>query len=122
IPLGVIFLHIIATGKHKLLWSKQLIGAVALSLALPVFWYGIQYSLYGRDFLNQHFSFVASKILGPGAVVRDDLRQKEVILCRTIGGQDFSATTPVDTSSRSDEGKRFNKIIRGFVEYPKLIL
>src|SRR5215470_6918442 len=122
IPLGVIFLHLIVTGRHKLLWSKHFIGAVALSIALPVVWYGSQYSLYGREFLNQHFSFVASKILGPGAVVRDDLRQKEVILCRTIGGQDISVTTPVDTSSRSDEGRMFNKIIRGFVEYPKLIL
>ena len=122
IPLGVIFLHIIVTGRHKLIWSKHFIGAVVLSIALPTVWYGSQYSLYGRQFLDEHFSFVASKIFGLGAVVRDDLRLSEVILCRTIGGQDLTVTTSTDDLSRSDERRRFSQIILGFVEYPKLLL
>src|SRR5262249_22054888 len=122
IPIGVIFLHVVVTGKQRLLWSKHFVGAIALSVALPTVWYGSQYRLYGRQFLNQHFSFVASKLLGQDAVVRDDLRQIEVILCRTTGGQDLTITTPVDTSSHSNGGRRFNQIIRGLVEYPKLIL
>ncbi|HKQ73342.1 MAG TPA: glycosyltransferase family 39 protein [Blastocatellia bacterium] len=121
IPLGIIFLHIMLTGRHKLIWSKHFFGAVVLSIALPLVWYGSQYSLYGRQFLNEHFSFVASKILGQGAVVRDDLRDREVILCRTIGGQDITITTPTDAPTRSDGGRRFSQIILGFAEYPKLL-
>jgi 4-amino-4-deoxy-L-arabinose transferase-like glycosyltransferase len=122
IPLGVIFLHIIVTGRYKLIWSKYFIGAVVLSIAIPIVWYGSQYNLYGRQFLNEHFSFVASKILGQGAVVRDDLRPREVILCRTIGGQDLTITTPTEAPSRSEEGRGFSQIILGFVEYPKLLI
>ena len=93
IPLGIIFLHIIVTGKRALMLSKYFIGAVALSIALPAFWYVSQYGLYGRQFLNEHFSFVASKIGGREAVVRDDLLP-EITLCRTIDGQDFTVRTP----------------------------
>jgi len=122
IPLGVIFLHLFVTGRLALIRSKHFIGAVILSVALPIVWYGSQYNIHGRQFLDEHFSFVAGKIFGRGAVVRDDLRQSEVILCRAIGGQDLTVTTPADAQSRSDDGRGFNQIIIGFVEYPKLLL
>src|SRR4030095_11347088 len=122
IPLGIIFLHLILTGRGTLIRSKYFIGAVVLSIALPAVWYSSQYRLYGRRFLNEHFSFVGSKILGQGAVVRDDLLQSEVILCRKIGGEDFTVTTPADTPARSGQGRRFSQFILGFVEYPKLLL
>jgi 4-amino-4-deoxy-L-arabinose transferase-like glycosyltransferase len=122
IPLGIIFLHAIVTGKRALMLSKHFIGAVALSVALPLVWYGSQYSLYGRRFLDEHFSFVASKILGREAVVRDDLRQREVNLCRTIDGQDFIVITPTDAASSSSARGRFSRGALGVVEYPKLLL
>ncbi len=123
IPFGVIFLHLIVTGRYKLIWSKPFLGAVVISIALPGAWYGSQYSLYGRQFINEHFSFVASKILGQGAVARDDLREKEVILCRNIVGQDVTVKSPGDDArSRSDQGGRVSRIIIGFAEYPTLLL
>jgi 4-amino-4-deoxy-L-arabinose transferase-like glycosyltransferase len=122
IPLGIIFLHAIVTGKRTLMLSKHFIGAVALSIALPVVWYSSQYSLYGGQFLKEHFSFVASKIGGLEAGVRDGIRQQEVILCRTIDGQDFKTILPIDASTRSDARGRFSRVVLGFVEYPKLLL
>ncbi|HEV2668735.1 MAG TPA: glycosyltransferase family 39 protein, partial [Blastocatellia bacterium] len=122
IPLGIIFLHLIVTGKRAQMLSTHFIGAVALSVALPAVWYGSQYGLYGKRFLNEHFSFVVSKIGGREAVVRDDLRQREVFLCRTIDGQDFTVITPVDGASRRGAGGRFSRVALGFVEYPKLLL
>src|SRR5215510_2275138 len=122
IPLGVIFLHLIVTGRHELIWSRYFIGALALSITLPAIWYGSQYNLYGRQFLNEHFSFVSSKISRQGADVRDYSRQKEVILCRTAGGQNFTLTLPADAPTRSDERSGRSQIILGFVEYPKLLL
>jgi 4-amino-4-deoxy-L-arabinose transferase-like glycosyltransferase len=122
IPLGIIFLHMIITGKRGLMLSRHFIGAVALTIALPAVWYCSQYGLYGKRFLNEHFSFVASKIGGREAVVRDDLRQPEMILCRTIDGRDFSVRTPTDATSRSSAEGRFSRVVLGFVEYPKLLL
>lgn len=122
IPLGIIFLHVIVTGKRPLMLSKYFIAAVALSIALPAVWYVSQYRLYGRRFLNGHFSFVASKIAGREAVVSDDLGQQEVVLCRTIDGQDFAVRIPTDESSRSSAGGGFGQVVLGFVEYPKLLL
>ena len=122
IPLGIIFLHLIVTGRHELIWSRYFIGALALSITLPAIWYGSQYNLYGRQFLNEHFSFVSSKISRQGADVRDYSRQKEVILCRTAGGQNFTITLPADAPTRSDERSGRSQIILGFVEYPKLLL
>src|SRR5262245_38669112 len=122
IPLGIIFLHLIVTGRHELIWSRYFIGAFALSITLPAIWYGSQYNLYGRQFLNEHFSFVASKISRQGADVRDYSRQEEAILCRTAGGQNFTTTLPADAPTRSDERSRLSQIILGFVEYPKLLL
>ena len=122
IPLGIIFLHMFVTGKRALMLSKYFIGAVALSMALPAVWYVSQYGLYGKRFLNEHFSFVASKIGGREAVVRDDLLQPEITLCRTIDGQDFAVRIPVDAASRSSAGRGFGRVVLGFVEYPKLLL
>jgi 4-amino-4-deoxy-L-arabinose transferase-like glycosyltransferase len=122
IPLGIVFLHMIITGKRALMLSRPFIGAVALAIALPSVWYGSQYGLYGKRFLNEHFSFVASKIGGREAVVRDDLRQPEIILCRTIDGQDFTVRIPTEAPSRSSAGGRFSRVVLGFVEYPKLLL
>jgi 4-amino-4-deoxy-L-arabinose transferase-like glycosyltransferase len=122
IPLGIIFLHLIVTGKRALMLSKYFIGAVALSIALPALWYVSQYGLYGKRFLNEHFSFVASKIGGREAVVRDDLLQPEITLCRTIDGRDFAVRIPVDAASRSSAGRGFGRVVLGFVEYPKLLL
>jgi len=122
IPLGIIFLHLIVTGKRSLILSKHFIGAVAITIALPVIWYGSQYSLYGRRFLNEHFSFVASKIGGREAAVTDDLRQPEVILCRTIDGQDFTVKIPIDAAPSSSDRGRFSRVVSGLLEYPKLLL
>jgi len=122
IPLGIIFLHLIVTGKRTLMLSKYFIGAVALSMALPAVWYVSQYGLYGKRFLNEHFSFVANKIGGREVVVGDDLLQPEITLCRTIDGRDFAVRIPVDAASRSSAGRGFGQVVLGFVEYPKLLL
>jgi len=122
IPLGIIFLHMIVTGKRALMLSRHFMGAVALTLALPAVWYCSQYGLYGERFLNEHFSFVVSKIGGREAAVRDDLRQREMILCRTVDGQDFTVRIPAEAPSRSSVGGRFSRVVQGFVEYPKLLL
>jgi 4-amino-4-deoxy-L-arabinose transferase-like glycosyltransferase len=122
IPLGIIFLHLIVTGKRALMLSRHFIGAIALSIALPAVWYGSQYDLYGRWFLNEHFSFVASKIGRREAVVRDDLRRPEIILCRSIDRQDLSVALPIGAASRSNAGGGFSRVVLGFVEYPKLLL
>src|SRR5215831_10632000 len=122
IPLGIIFLHMIITGKRALILSKYFIGAVALSIALPLVWYASQYGLYGRRFLDEHFSFVASKIGGRDAVVRDDLRQREVSLCRTIDGQDLTVIIPTDAAPPARARGRFSRVALGFVAYPKLLL
>jgi 4-amino-4-deoxy-L-arabinose transferase-like glycosyltransferase len=122
IPIGIMFLHMIVTGKRALILSKHFILAVALSIALPAVWYGSQYGLYGRRFLNEHFSFVASKIVGRETVVIDDLRRPELILCRTIDGQDFAVRIPIDEAPRSGPGGRFSRVALGFVGYPKLLL
>jgi 4-amino-4-deoxy-L-arabinose transferase-like glycosyltransferase len=122
IPLGIIFLHMIITGKRGLMLSRHFIGAVALTIALPAVWYGSQYGLYGKRFLNEHFSFVERKIGGREAVVGDDLRQPEIILCRTIDGRDFTIRTPTDATPRLRAGGRFSRVVLGFVEYPKLLL
>ncbi len=117
IPLGIIFLHLLVTGKRALIGSKSFIGAVALSIALPVVWYGSQYVLYGRRFLDEHFSFVAGKISG-----KVNLRQREIILCQSVNGPGLTITLPTGAPTRSDEGRRFGHIALGFAEYPKLLL
>ncbi|MGH9755584.1 MAG: ArnT family glycosyltransferase [Blastocatellia bacterium] len=117
IPLGIIFLHLLVTGKRAMIGSRHFIGAVTLSIALPAVWYGSQYNLYGRRFLDEHFSFVASKILG-----KADLPQGEMVLCQTVNGQDFTAKIPTDAPTRSDEGRGLGQIALGFAEYPKLLL
>jgi 4-amino-4-deoxy-L-arabinose transferase-like glycosyltransferase len=122
IPLGIIFLHMLVTGKLALMMSKHFICAVVLSIALPFVWYGSQYSLYGMRFISEHFSFVASKVAGLDAVVRDDLRRPEVILCRTIDGQDLAVKIPIDVASHSSDRGRFSRVVLGLVEYPKLLL
>jgi 4-amino-4-deoxy-L-arabinose transferase-like glycosyltransferase len=122
IPLAIIFLSLIVTRNRALLLSKYFIGAVALSIALPAVWYGSQYSLYGTRFLKEHFSFVAGKIGGQEAVVRDDLRRQEVILCRTIDGQELKVMTPTDAAPGSGAGGRFIRFVLGILEYPKLLL
>jgi 4-amino-4-deoxy-L-arabinose transferase-like glycosyltransferase len=121
IPLGVILLHLIATGKRALMSSTHFIGAVALSIAFPAIWYGSQYGLYGSRFLNEHGAFVAGKIGRRGGVGRDDLREQAVILCRTIEGQEFTVNTPGDAASGSGAGRGFGRLILGFLEYPKLL-
>lgn len=117
IPLGIIFLHLLVTGKRALIGSKSFIGAVALSIALPVVWYGSQYELYGRQFLDEHFSFVASKISG-----KVDLPQREVVLCQAGNGPDLTVTLPTAAPTHSAAGRGLGRIALGFVEYPKLLL
>src|SRR5262249_47066309 len=87
IPLGIIFLHVLVTGKRTLFRSKHFIGAVMLSIALPVIWYGSQYRLHGSEVLNGHYSFIARKIGMPGPVVGNDLHSTEVLFCRATSGR-----------------------------------
>jgi hypothetical protein len=97
--------------------SKHFIGAVAISIALPVVWYGSQYNLYGRRFLDEHFSFVASKISG-----KVDLPDRELVLCQTVNGPGLTVTLPTDAPTRSGAGRRLGQIALGVAEYPRLLL
>jgi 4-amino-4-deoxy-L-arabinose transferase-like glycosyltransferase len=117
IPIGVISLHLLFTGKRALIGSKSFIAAMALSIALPSVWYGSQFDLHGRRFLEEHFSFVASKISG-----KVDLPKREVVLCQRGAAPDFTITLPTGAPTRSDGGRGFGQIALGFVEYPKLLL
>jgi 4-amino-4-deoxy-L-arabinose transferase-like glycosyltransferase len=117
IPLGIIFMHLFVTGKRALFGSKSFIAAMALSIALPAVWYGSQYGLHGRRFLDEHFSFVASKISG-----KVDLPKREVVLCQVGDGPGLTITLPTDTPTRSVSGSGLGWIALGFAEYPKLLL
>ncbi len=117
IPIGIISLHLLVTGKRALIASKSFIGAMAISIALPALWYGAQYGLHGRRFLEEHFSFVAGKISGKVA-----LRPREIVLCQTGDGANFNVTLPGGEPPRWDGRRGIVRIALGLVEYPKLLL
>lgn len=122
LPLGIIFLHLLATGKLSLIRSKDVIGMVMLSLALPMVWYSSQYRLHGRQFLDGHFSFIASKVRNPAPVAGDEKLPAEEIVCRTTEAQRSLIASTLDAPERSDENQSSRRRMEGLIEYPKLLM
>jgi len=61
LPLVVIIVHSVLTGRGRLLRSVHWIGGCLIALGMPLAWGASQYHLYGSRFLDGHFAFVAGK-------------------------------------------------------------
>ena len=65
LPLGITAVHLLLTRRGRVLYSLPWLAGCAVALALPALWLGIEYRLYGAEFLNTHLSFLANRIRGP---------------------------------------------------------
>ena len=66
IPAAIIVSHLIYTRRGWVLRKSQFWAGALLAVLLPALWFGVQYSLYGPQFIAGHFSFVTSKLTTTG--------------------------------------------------------
>jgi 4-amino-4-deoxy-L-arabinose transferase-like glycosyltransferase len=64
---GIVAVHLILTGRYRVLWSPQWLGGCLIALLMPLTWAGSQYHLHGAEFLNAHLAFISSKVTGTAA-------------------------------------------------------
>jgi 4-amino-4-deoxy-L-arabinose transferase-like glycosyltransferase len=57
IPLGIMLIHLVVSGRAHLLRSKYFVAGILLAVALPLVWFLSQWQLHGSRFLALHFSF-----------------------------------------------------------------
>jgi 4-amino-4-deoxy-L-arabinose transferase-like glycosyltransferase len=62
IPLGVLLVHLLVTGRTDLWFSRWLLGGLLLAFGLPLIWFISQYQWHGETFLALHFSYTVENL------------------------------------------------------------